>query len=126
MEEKTIYILEDERIIAMDYIRLLQKNGFKNISFYMEGEELFKAALLDMPDLVIADILLKDQKDGSFYAKKLILNYNIPVLFISGVITFERQDLYKTSNSLFLSKPIRESEFLDSVKKLLSLQGINK
>jgi FixJ family two-component response regulator len=126
MEEKTIYILEDERIIAMDYIRLLQKNGFKNISFYMEGEELFKAALLDMPDLVIADILLKDQKDGSFYAKKLIQNYNIPVLFISGVITFERQDLYKTSNSLFLSKPIKESEFLDSVKKLLSLQGINK
>lgn len=125
MEEKTIFILEDERIVAMDYIRLLRSNGFNNISFYMEGEKLYKAALSDMPDLVIADILLKNQKDGYFYAKKLLIHYNIPILFISGIIPFEVQDLYKSPNSLFLSKPIRENEFLDSVKRLLDSHGSN-
>jgi FixJ family two-component response regulator len=119
MKDIIIYILEDEKIIALDYISMLKRNGFNRVYDFVDGEDLYKAALEEMPHLVIADLILKNKHDGIHLVERLWERYNVPVIFISGLNLAELKSKYDHLKTRFFDKPVKETELISAVTTLL-------
>lgn len=119
LKNKTIYILEDEIIIALDYKAILHEKGYANLKSFATGEELYAAAMSKMPDLIIADLVLKNEHDGVHLVERLRKKYDVPVIFISGTNLSKYKSMFDPSKTAFLSKPIKNSELTEAVQKFL-------
>ncbi|MEA1934410.1 MAG: response regulator [Thermodesulfobacteriota bacterium] len=86
MTETRILVVEDEGIIAKDIQKSLQNLGYHVSSIASSGEEAIKKAEDDRPDLVLMDIVLKNEMDGIETAGQLRFRFNIPVIYIRRVI----------------------------------------
>ena len=95
---KTIVIVEDELIIAMDLKRILQQQGydvilnFKNFNF----KETINDILKYNPSLVILDINLNQNLfDGIDIAEHLLIKDMVPFIFITGISDSEMMERIK-------------------------------
>jgi DNA-binding response OmpR family regulator len=120
MKSKSIFLAEDDFIIALDLKSILCKNGFQNITCFSNGDKLLNNALSQPPDLIIADILLANNTNGSEAIKKLWQQVYVPVLFISALNVIKFKSQFDASRCVFLSKPFKESELLTSIELLLN------
>jgi DNA-binding response OmpR family regulator len=100
MEKKTIVIIEDELIIAMDLKRILEQEGFnviinfKNYNFTETINDIYKYN----PSLVILDINLNQKLfDGITIAQHLVVKDTVPFIFITGMSDNEMLDRIKPS-----------------------------
>jgi DNA-binding response OmpR family regulator len=100
MEKKTIVIIEDELIIAMDLKRILEHEGFnviinfKNYNFTETINDIHKYN----PSLVILDINLNQKLfDGITIAQHLVVKDTVPFIFITGMSDNEMLDRIKPS-----------------------------
>ena len=119
MSNYSILIAEDESIIALDVKGILEKSGYIVVSLVRDGETLLKKVREELPSLIVMDIYLKDKTSGIELANKIWGQYDIPVIFLSGI---DLQSLKKNldfSKCDFIKKPFREAELLKAVKKFL-------
>jgi PAS domain S-box-containing protein len=95
MNGKTILLVEDEAIIAMNEARLLKKYGCQVITAY-SGQQALEALAGPPPtDLVLMDIDLgKGKMDGAQAAELILQQYDLPLIFLSGHT--EREVVEKT------------------------------
>ena len=100
MDKKTIVIVEDEIIIAMDLKRILVQEGynviinFKNYNFMETINDIHKYN----PSLVILDINLKQKLfDGITIAQHLLVKDLVPFIFITGISDNEMMERIKTT-----------------------------
>jgi CheY-like chemotaxis protein len=70
MKKGTIFVVEDEVIIADDIKSYLQKFGYKVPAIATSGEEALKRVRDVRPDLVLMDIVLRGEMDGIETAEK--------------------------------------------------------
>lgn len=115
----SILIAEDESIIALDIKSMLEKSGYKMVSFVRDGETLLNKVLEELPSLIIMDIYLKGKADGIETANKIWGKYNIPIVFISGMDTRYLKKNLDFTRCDFVKKPFRETELLKAVQKFL-------
>jgi two-component system, response regulator PdtaR len=84
MEQRTILIVEDEFIIGAYLQRKLQKAGF-NVPLVVDtGKKAIAAAGELQPDVVLMDIMLKEEMTGITAAKEINRLYDIPVIFLTA------------------------------------------
>ena len=100
MKDKTIVIVEDELIIAMDLKRILTQEGynviinFKNYNFIETINDIHKYN----PSLVILDINLNQKLfDGITIAQHLLVKDLVPFIFITGISDTEMMERIKTT-----------------------------
>ena len=100
MNTKTIVIVEDELIIAMDLKRILEQVGyhvivnFKNYTFTETINDIQKYN----PSLVILDINLNQKLfNGITIAQHLLDNNLAPFLFITGISDNKMMESIKTT-----------------------------
>ena len=100
MDTKTIVIVEDELIIAMDLKRILVQEGynviinFKNYNFMETINDIHKYN----PSLVILDIDLKQKLfDGITIAQHLLIKDLVPFIFITGISDKEMMERIKNT-----------------------------
>ncbi len=100
MKDKTIVIVEDELIIAMDLKRILTQEGynviinFKNYNFIETINDIHKYN----PSLVILDINLNQKLfDGITIAQHLLVKDLVPFIFITGNSDNEMMERIKTT-----------------------------
>jgi len=82
---KTILLVEDEALIALQEARLLQKEGYTVIQAYT-GEEAVAVVkgTQSAIDLILMDINLGAGMDGAQAAQEILKEQDIPIVFLSA------------------------------------------
>jgi DNA-binding NtrC family response regulator len=119
-KNKKIIIVEDQPIVALDFMNLFQVNGYMNISSFFSGKDAIENIKLEKPDLALLDIRLKDDISGLDIAS-LLNNLNVPFIFISAFSDNNNyQKALKLKPAHIFTKPVNQSSLLKSVEAILS------
>ncbi len=81
--DKNILVVEDEAIIALNQKKNLEEYGYSVILAHT-GEEALECMHKESIDLVLMDIDLKDEMDGALTAKKILQEFDVPLVFLSN------------------------------------------
>jgi PAS domain S-box-containing protein len=124
---KTILLVEDEAIIAMEEKRILEHNGFNVISAY-DADEAIHAADDHPIDLILMDIDLgRNSRDGTEAAAIILAKYDVPIVFLSShtepaiVAKTERITSYG-----YVVKDSGETVLIASIKMAFKLYNAHK
>lgn len=117
MSSKTIYLLEDEVLIAEHLEILLQKLGYENVTAFHDPEELLEAlSNAHYPDLVLLDIQLNADLDGVDVAQQL-KQMGIPFVFLTSNSDSRTITRVKHTEPLaFIVKPFQESSIASNLE----------
>ena len=118
--KKSILIVEDEMILAMNTKHTLEGAGYRVTGIAITGEEALLMAEREIPDLVLVDITLSGKMDGIVAAKKMIEELGIPVIYLTGNSdegTLERAR--RTNPAGILQKPTEDYMLSSIIKKIL-------
>lgn len=80
-----ILIVEDDRVVALDFARQLRQLGYTIVGLATSGTEAIVQALMHHPDLVLMDLHIPGAVDGLEAAQFLRTHLNLPVLVVTGV-----------------------------------------
>lgn len=78
-----ILIVEDDAIEALDIKHTLESFGYSVPFVASKGEEAIKKATSLKPDLILMDIILKDELDG-IEVYECVKDLNIPVIYLTA------------------------------------------
>lgn len=84
MKNYKIMIVEDEKIVATDIKKGIEKMGYSVCATASSGADAIKKAEITRPDLILMDIVLKDKMDGIEAAAKIKELYKIPVVYLTA------------------------------------------
>ncbi len=120
MTEARILVVEDEGIIAKDIQKSLQNLGYHVSAIASSGKEAIKKAEEDRPDLVLMDIVLKNEMDGIETAGQLRSLFNIPVIYLTAYTDKKTLERAKVTEPLgYIVKPFEERELHTAVEMAL-------
>jgi two-component system, cell cycle sensor histidine kinase and response regulator CckA len=115
-----ILVVEDERIVAEDIRRNLQKLGYEVAAVASSGEEaLLKARQLN-PDLILMDIVLSRRMNGIQTAEKIHDWNDIPIVYLTAYADAETLDRAKKTQPYgYLLKPFENRELQTTIEMAL-------
>ena len=132
---RSVFIVEDEYIIAEDLRTIVEQLGYRVVGHSMEASDALVHIKKSSPDLVLLDIRLEGTIDGIALAKILNEKHNVPFIFITShadprtlegikathplgyvLKPFDQRDLYVALNIGFSKitneKLLRENQYL--------------
>jgi CheY-like chemotaxis protein len=84
LEKETILVVEDEELVALSIKDYLENAGYNVPETVSTGEGAVKTALSLRPDIIIMDIRLKGNIDGTDAAEQIRESANIPVIYLTS------------------------------------------
>jgi len=117
-----ILIVEDE-LIAAEYLRaVLEANKLEVLEVVDSGKEAIEKALRLKPDIVLMDIMLKDNVSGAEAAVAISkADPNIAIVFLSAYSNGDILDYAVEANSYgYLMKPYKEDEIVSTLKVIMA------
>lgn len=81
---RTLLLVEDEALIALNEEDLLRRNGFAVVTAFTGEEAIAKVREVPEIDLVLMDIDLGRAMDGTEAARRILEIREIPVVFLTG------------------------------------------
>jgi PAS domain S-box-containing protein len=115
-----ILIVEDERITAEDLAEVLKDLGYHVTAVVSSGEEALREAERNPPDLVLMDIRIKGEMDGTEAARILRERFDVPVVYLTAHADRDTLERAKQSRPLgYIVKPFQEAELHASVEMAL-------
>jgi CheY-like chemotaxis protein len=114
---RSILLVEDEAIIALDLGRKLRQAGYQVIGTAATGEEAAAIALRDRPDVVLMDNRLAGAVDGIETALRIRTGSGIPIIFMTGYLQDEafRERVRPVGSIACLDKPVIFEELLKAL-----------
>lgn len=111
----SVLIVEDEPLIALDLQRILEGLGHSVSAIARTHKDALKAAQIEKPGLVIADIRLADGSSGLDAVNDILRSFAVPVVFVTA---FPEKLATGTGPepTFIIPKPFRE----DAVKAIVS------
>jgi len=116
MNNERILIVEDEKIIAIDLQRRLERFGYNVVGMAGEGAEAVTLALELEPDIILMDIMLAGGIDGVQAAKTIKASKDIPFIFLTAYTdekTLERAKEVQPYG--YILKPFKERELYTTI-----------
>lgn len=111
----TILIVEDEKIIAIDLKKTLEKLDYYVINIISSGEETLEFVKRNSPDLILMDIMLDGKLTGIETSQLIKLQKDIPVVFLSALTDHQTLQKAKITEPYgYIPKPF-EQKILHSV-----------
>jgi CheY-like chemotaxis protein len=120
LNEKKILIVDDDSVTLEMLEKILLSAGYW-VAKATNGKEALYTADDFLPDLIILDIVMPVM-DGTEAMERLEKNprtKNIPVLFLTSLISKDEEFDNCTANRRFLAKPIDRDKLLREVEKCL-------
>lgn len=117
MVKAQILVVEDERIVAKDIVKSLQRLGYVVIASVASGEEAIKKVSEHQPDLVLMDIMLKGNMDGITATEQIKTSFDIPVIYLTAYAdenTLERAKI--TEPFGYILKPFDERDLHTTIE----------
>jgi len=122
-----ILLVEDEKIVALDIRRHLERFGYRVTNSVDTGEEAIKRCEEEVPDLILMDIMLKGKLDGVETAGIIKEKHLVPIVFLTAYaddITLERAKVIEPFG--YLIKPFEERELKSTIEMALYKSGIDR
>jgi DNA-binding NarL/FixJ family response regulator len=118
MAGENIFIVEDEKIVAEDLKRILERLGYKIVGSEANGEKAIEQMKIVKPDLVLMDIRIQGPMDGIDVAEHVFVQYEIPVVYLTAYADDVTLDRAKSTLAAgYILKPFEER----SVKTTIEL-----
>lgn len=120
MLAKTILIADDEPDQVQTLENLLTERGYRVVTA-SNGEEVLAKAYNLQPHLIVLDIMMPkiDGTQVAMLLKQDIRTKNIPIFFITAVISADdHENTIGHPNSVF-AKPVRLDELLQAIQTVL-------
>lgn len=121
MAGKTILIVEDEAVTAMELEETLSRRGYSVVGVATTGADAIRIAKEKWPDVILMDIHIKGSMDGIEAADQINLFYEIPVIFLTAYsddLTIARA--IRTRSYSFLLKPFNEKELFSNIEMAIN------
>lgn len=116
MADERVLIVEDEKIIALDLQRRLEKFGYSVVALAATAEEAVEAALEYYPDIVLMDIMLGGNRDGIDAAIEIHEQYNVPIVFLTAYADERTVERAKKAEPVgYVLKPFKERELQTTI-----------
>jgi CheY-like chemotaxis protein len=114
---RSILLVEDEAIIALDLGRKLRRAGYRVVGTAATGEEAPAMALRDHPDVVLMDYRLAGTVDGIEAALRIRAGSGVPIIFMTGYLQDEafRERVRPVGPIACLDKPVIFEELLKAL-----------
>ncbi|MCK4312779.1 MAG: diguanylate cyclase [Candidatus Cloacimonetes bacterium] len=120
MEKKKILIVEDERLIAKDIQRTLMMIGYEVPNPVKSGKEALKMAKELKPDLVLVDIKLEGNLNGTEITDTIQNKLKIPVIYLTAYSDKQTiSDAKVTGPFGYLIKPFDDRELHTTIEMAL-------
>ncbi len=114
-----ILIVEDEILTAVLLKRNLELVGYAVSDPAATGEAALRTIETEQPDVVLLDIRLKGEMDGLELAEKITLNYQLPLIFMSG---YSDQSTLKKAEAFnpaaYLIKPLTPDDIVPVLNRI--------
>jgi PAS domain S-box-containing protein len=127
MSGETIFIVEDEGIIAEYLRRILHNFGYKVPDPVSRGEIAVTKALEIQPDLVLIDIMLAGKMNGIEAASLIREKLDIPIIYLSA---YAEDALLRQAQMTdpygYLVKPVQDRELRAAVEVAFHKHAVNK
>jgi diguanylate cyclase (GGDEF)-like protein/PAS domain S-box-containing protein len=127
MNNERILIVEDEKIIAIDLQRRLERFGYSVVGMAGEGEVAVSLALELQPDIILMDIMLAGKMDGIEAAMAIKAAQDIPFIFLTAYTdekTLERAKEVEPYG--YILKPFKERELYTTIDIALYKHDIER
>ena len=127
MDNEKILIVEDERIIAIDLQRRLERYGYRITGVTSTGHEAIASIESELPDIILMDVMLAGNMDGIQTAEICRERWEIPVIFLTAFSdekTLERAKHVEPAG--YILKPFKEKELYTSIDIALYKYGVDK
>ena len=113
-----ILIVEDEVIPANYLKRILELHGYDIVSVVVTGKEAISIARQEHPDIILMDIMLKDNISGAEAASHIhTLLPHVVIIFLTAYSDPEMIDFAVESDAFaYLLKPYRDKEILATLE----------
>jgi DNA-binding NtrC family response regulator len=108
-----VMIMEDEPLVALELQIIVEDMGYDVCAVVDTEADAVREADATSPDLVIADIQLR-QGNGVAAMERIALRREVPVVFVSGNHTFTPNPQIRTVR--FIAKPFR----VESLRKAVA------
>jgi len=106
-----ITIVEDEAVIAMGIGRSVASLGYEVAGIAHSAEEALEQVRQVRPDLVLMDIMLGGQMNGTDAARRLHSEFGLPVIYLTAYSDEATLARAKTTDPFgYLIKPFQERE----------------
>ena len=117
MNDVKIMVVDDERIVALDIRKTLERLGYSVPAVCSSGEEAVHSAGEVRPDLVLMDIRLNGEMDGVQAADEIYKRHSIPIIFLTAYSDEETlQRAKRTEPFGYLIKPFAERELNSTIE----------
>jgi CheY-like chemotaxis protein len=120
--DKSILVVEDNGLIALNSYELLTKLGYSVPGMFSSGEDLLEhLEKSSLPDLILMDITLSGQLDGIETARMVRQRYDVPVIFLTAYSDNSRmEEAGEVSPYGYIVKPFVEHQLIETIKAVLS------
>ncbi len=127
MGKVKVYIVEDERIIALDLSSTLKKNGYEISGMSASGERALVDIAADKPDIIIMDIFLEGIMDGIETAMHIKKNFNIPVIYYTSNNDIDTLNKIKQTTPYgYIIKPFDEKSVIFTIETAMIRHSYEK
>jgi CheY-like chemotaxis protein len=79
-----VLVIEDEAIIAMDISDLAEELGHRVLGIARTRDEALAEARRRQPGLILADIQLADNSQGTDAVRDILAQFDVPVVFVTA------------------------------------------
>jgi two-component system sensor histidine kinase UhpB len=125
MTNATILIVEDEEGIAELITRYLKQAGYGVAGWVRSGEEALAQARRLQPQLALMDISLAGELDGVRTATRLREQFDIPVVFLTGLSDDETIERSHSAGAFgYIVKPFQQADLHSSIDLALAKHDV--
>lgn len=116
-ENKRLFIVEDQRLVAADLEKTLSKAGYEVVGNVATGEEAVPKILELAPDLVLMDVKLAGKMDGIDAARAVRERADIPIVYLTAYADEETIVRARGTAAFgYLVKPFNERELQAAIE----------
>ncbi len=119
-----ILIVEDERVTAEDLRDILTDLGYSVTALVSSGDDAILQAEQNPPNIVLMDIHIQGDMDGTAAALVLRERFNIPVIYLTAHVDGDTVAQAKKAGPLgYITKPFQEAALHASIEIALNRHG---
>ncbi|QMS88713.1 diguanylate cyclase [Nostoc edaphicum CCNP1411] len=120
MFARKILVVEDEKVIASNIRKSLQKLGYSVSEITKSGEEAIKKVAETHPHLVLIDICLAGEIDGVHVADIIQNHFHVPVVYLTECSEYKTLHKNQLSEPFsYIVKPFLESDLHFAIEMAL-------
>lgn len=117
VDNTKILIVEDEVVVAKDIEETLVNLGYTVTGSASSAAQAVKMAESGSPDIVLMDIMLDGDFDGTEAAEIIRTRFNIPVIFLTAYSDEKTLEKAKATNPYgYILKPFQETDLYTTIE----------